>query len=149
MIIITPNPNPNSTHTKCTNTICSAKTGSRGLICLCRIFNNSLLCLFAAFNDSANEYYYWSRTAPLPSPPTSQPLSYLHLCLTSSFDGICILQYGESPLWIASINGQLDIVKTLIEAGADVNQTNKVCSLWHCTYQCHVAAWCWGLHFNF
>ena len=38
-------------------------------------------------------------------------------------------QDGESPLLIASINGQLDEVKTLIEAGANVNQTNKVCSM--------------------
>ena len=43
-----------------------------------------------------------------------------------------VFQNGESPLWIASINGQLDVVKTLIEAGANVNQTNKVCSPCHC-----------------
>ena len=37
-----------------------------------------------------------------------------------------------SPLQIASINGQLDVVQTLIEAGANVNQADKVCSPQHC-----------------
>ena len=36
-----------------------------------------------------------------------------------------ILQ-GDSPLWIASFSGHLEVVKTLIETGANVNQTNKV-----------------------
>ena len=48
---------------------------------------------------------------------------------------VFVFQDGESPLWIAYINGHLDVVKTLIEAGANVNQTNKVCSPWHC-YNC-------------
>ena len=39
-----------------------------------------------------------------------------------------VLQNGWSPLYIASFNGHLDVVKTLIEAGASVNQTNKVVS---------------------
>ena len=34
---------------------------------------------------------------------------------------------GESPLWIASFYGHLEVVKTLIEAGANVNQADKVC----------------------
>lgn len=37
-----------------------------------------------------------------------------------------ILQDGRSPLMIASKKGHLDVVKTLIEAGANVNQTYKV-----------------------
>ena len=37
-----------------------------------------------------------------------------------------VLQDGWTPLYIASNRGHLDIVKTLIEAGANVNQTNKV-----------------------
>ena len=36
-----------------------------------------------------------------------------------------ILQ-GKSLLWTARYNGHLEIVKTLIEAGANVNQTDKV-----------------------
>ena len=39
-----------------------------------------------------------------------------------------VFQNGWSPLLIACFNGLLDVVKTLIEAGANVNQTNKVCS---------------------
>ena len=34
---------------------------------------------------------------------------------------------GESPLWTASCNGHVGVVKALINAGAKVNQTNKVC----------------------
>ena len=37
-----------------------------------------------------------------------------------------VFQTSWSPLLIASCNGHLDIVKTLIEAGANVNQANKV-----------------------
>ena len=37
-----------------------------------------------------------------------------------------VLQDGVSPLHLASYEGHLDIVKTLIEAGANINQANKV-----------------------
>ena len=37
-----------------------------------------------------------------------------------------LLQYGISPLHAASIEGHIDVVKILIDAGADVNQANKV-----------------------
>ena len=37
-----------------------------------------------------------------------------------------VFQNGWSPLCIASFKGHLDIVKILIEAGADINQTNEV-----------------------
>ena len=33
---------------------------------------------------------------------------------------------AQGPLWMASKIGHLDLVKTLIGAGANVNQTNKV-----------------------
>lgn len=37
-----------------------------------------------------------------------------------------VLQDGWSPLNVASFNGHLDVVKTLMEAGASINQANKV-----------------------
>ena len=37
-----------------------------------------------------------------------------------------VLQEGWSPLGVASQNGHLEIVKRLIEAGANVNHTTKV-----------------------
>ena len=37
-----------------------------------------------------------------------------------------VLQNGGSPLLIASFEGYLEVVKTLIEAGANINQVNKV-----------------------
>ena len=37
-----------------------------------------------------------------------------------------VLQDGMSPLFIASLNGHLEVVKTLIEAGANTNQATKV-----------------------
>ena len=37
-----------------------------------------------------------------------------------------VLQDGLSPLYMASQKGHLDIVKTLIEAGANINQAVKV-----------------------
>ena len=50
------------------------------------------------------------------SPPLVQPLVMMTF----------VLQYGWSPLHKASDKGHLDIVKTLIEAGANVNQATKV-----------------------
>ena len=37
-----------------------------------------------------------------------------------------VLQDGWTPLDVASQNGHLEIVKRLIEAGANVNRTSKV-----------------------
>ena len=36
------------------------------------------------------------------------------------------MQYGWSPLYASSYEGHLDVVKTLIEAGANVNLATKV-----------------------
>ena len=37
-----------------------------------------------------------------------------------------VLQDGRRPLYIASLNGHLGVVKTLMEAGANISETNKV-----------------------
>ena len=37
-----------------------------------------------------------------------------------------VLQNGCSPLHAASENGHLDVVKTLLKAGANINQAAKV-----------------------
>ena len=37
-----------------------------------------------------------------------------------------VLHDGCSPLYGASINGHLDVVKTLLEAGANINQATQV-----------------------
>ena len=37
-----------------------------------------------------------------------------------------VLQDGQSPLYTSSFNGNHDVVKTLINAGANINQANKV-----------------------
>ena len=37
-----------------------------------------------------------------------------------------IFQQARSPLWAASSNGHMDAVKTLVAAGADVNQADEV-----------------------
>ena len=50
------------------------------------------------------------------SPPLVQPLVMMTF----------VLQDGGSPLYTACSKGRLDIVKTLIEAGANVNQANEV-----------------------
>ena len=47
-----------------------------------------------------------------------------------------VLQDGWSPLYAASDAGHLDIVKTLIEAGANVNQATEV----QCVGRLHVAS---------
>ena len=49
-----------------------------------------------------------------------------------------VLQNGCSPLYAASCNGHLDVVETLLEAGANINQVNKVgghvCIQYHCKH---------------
>ena len=46
-----------------------------------------------------------------------------------------VLQDGLSPLVTASDGGHFDVVKTLIEAGADINLSDKVgvCTVYKCT----------------
>ena len=40
---------------------------------------------------------------------------------------VCILLFqGQGPLWTASFNGHLNVVKTLLAGGANVNQASKV-----------------------
>ena len=39
-----------------------------------------------------------------------------------------VLQNGQSPLFTSCLNGHLDVVKTLIEAGANIDQAEKVCT---------------------
>ena len=38
-----------------------------------------------------------------------------------------VLQDGNSPLYIATSNAHLEVVKALLVAGADANQGDKVC----------------------
>ena len=54
-------------------------------------------------------------------PPLVQPL----VMMTS------VLQNGWSPLNAASDDGHLDVVKTLLEAGANINQANDVGTCTH------------------
>ena len=37
-----------------------------------------------------------------------------------------VLQAGQSPLYVSCFNGHLDVVKILTEAGANINQADKV-----------------------
>ena len=46
-----------------------------------------------------------------------------------------VLQNGWSPLHTASSNGRLEVVKTLIAAGANIRQVNKVGIVF--IIQCH------------
>ena len=46
-----------------------------------------------------------------------------------------VLQGGWSPLHRASLNGHLDIVRALIEAGASISQATKVGTV--LVNQCH------------
>ena len=49
-----------------------------------------------------------------------------------------VLQDGCSPLYAASFYGHLDVVETLLEAGANIDQTNNVgghvCIQYHCNH---------------
>ena len=64
---------------------------------------------------------FHSFTPPPPFLPSLTPHLFMRILLMITF----VLQ-GKSLLWIASFNGHLEVVKTLIEAGANVNQAYKV-----------------------
>ena len=52
-------------------------------------------------------------------------LSHRKYCTHAS--DICnFLFQGQGPLWTASFYGHLNVVKTLLEGGANVNQASKV-----------------------
>ena len=56
----------------------------------------------------------------------AQPRTTFHVTVQPLVKMTFVLQDGWSPLFTASCNGHLDVVKTLLEAGANINQANKV-----------------------
>ena len=71
---------------------------------------------------------YMYLTLPLLPPVhhSTPTLPSLYYSFLSSLVMMTFILQGRSPLWTASINGHLEVVKALIETGANVNQTNKV-----------------------
>ena len=55
-----------------------------------------------------------------------QPGTTFHMTVQPLVMMTFVLQDGYSPLYAASFGGHLDVVKTLLEAGANINQANKV-----------------------
>ena len=56
----------------------------------------------------------------------AQPGTTFHVTVQPLVIMTFLLQNGRSPLFTASGHGHLDVVKTLLEAGANINQVNKV-----------------------
>ena len=56
----------------------------------------------------------------------SQPGTTFHVTVQPLVMMTFVLQDGCSPFYTASINGHFDVVKTLLEAGANINQAMKV-----------------------
>ena len=50
-----------------------------------------------------------------------------------------VLQVDVSALGVASNSGRLDVVKALIEAGANINHTTKVSTQIYSTYTCMIS----------
>ena len=55
-----------------------------------------------------------------------QPRTTFHLTIQTLVMMTFVLQYGSSPLYAASWKGHLDVVKILLEAGANINQAQQV-----------------------
>ena len=55
-----------------------------------------------------------------------QPGTTFHVTIQPLVMMTFVLQNGCSPLYVASWKGHLDVVKTLLEAGANINQADKV-----------------------
>ena len=56
----------------------------------------------------------------------AQPGTTFHVTIQPLVMMTFVLQNGCSPLYTASFYGHLGVVKTLLEAGANINQANKV-----------------------
>ena len=74
------------------------------------------ICHLIHFASICTEIIYLSHVMFQHSPPLVQPLVMMTF----------MLQYGCNSLCTASSNGHLEVVKVLIEAGANVNQGDKV-----------------------
>ena len=55
-----------------------------------------------------------------------QPGTTFHVTVQLPVMMTFVLQDGWSPLFTASLEGHLEVVKTLLEAGANINQANEV-----------------------
>ena len=55
-----------------------------------------------------------------------QPETTFHVTVQPLVMMTFVLQDGCSPLYVASFYRDLDVVKTLLEAGASINQAEKV-----------------------
>ena len=55
-----------------------------------------------------------------------QPGTTFHVTVQPLLTMTFILQNGCSPLYAASCTGHLDVVETLLEVGANINQATKV-----------------------
>ena len=55
-----------------------------------------------------------------------QPGTTFHVTIQPLVMMTFVLQNGCSPLFTASGKGHLDVVKTLLEAGANINQATQV-----------------------
>ena len=55
-----------------------------------------------------------------------QPGTTFHVTVQPLVMMTFVLQDGWRPLFTASANGHLDVVKTLLEAGANINEATKV-----------------------
>ena len=55
-----------------------------------------------------------------------QPRTTYHVTVQPLVYDDTVLQNGRSRLYTASCNGHLGVVKTLLEAGANINEADKV-----------------------
>ena len=65
---------------------------------------------------------------------------------------LCIAQTSETPLWAANNRGHVEVVKALIEAGADVNLADEVndgiaFKAWCLLYWLNEVLECWAWDF--
>ena len=69
----------------------------------------------------------------------TRTVQFYSICVKPLVMMIFVLQNGRSPLINASYYGHLDVVITLIEAGANVNHTDKV-GIYTCTLMLCIVA---------
>ena len=102
------------------------------LLCLCKLTRalslpqSPLIAYLHVFRRFNTHKWSWGGEGRGGGGDTLWPETTFHMTFQPLVMMTFVLQDGWKPLHAASCKGHLDVVKTLLEAGANINQATKV-----------------------